>query len=277
MHVTNGATRQGKRGRYGNYRQQGITTPFSSTNSQISPTITTATNLVPNVSSAVIGHSDANGLTINGTYGFSNKGPSNPDNRDIPIGRSGVNSEGSRPLDRLVRPDFPVRLNARGILTFPDTIKIPSIEGDVGVRGVVTARSFIISETNTPFTPSLKDMLGNTVTQTLSDGMLTKGAGGLAHLKINIIWSASTLDNASELIIDGLPSLKEGMYLMHAITGMAVNTVGAHFTATVNNDGDTTMILREVDNTTFSSGVAVIGSHTAAQGQFVINDIVRTH
>jgi hypothetical protein len=276
--VTNAATRRGKRARYGTTTQNAQSSLASHTDSTINTHLYKADTIRPKLRHAVIGNEQSNGLTIQGTHEFSRTGASNPDNRTIPLGTSGEDSIGRQTLDHLNRPDFPVRLNARGILTFPDPIKVKSIEGDLDVRGVITARSIVTpAATVTTFTPVLTDALGNLVTQTTSEGVFTSQHGDTGHLKISIIWSANALAAAEVLTITGLPSLKEGIYLVHAVTGMAVNNVGAHFIAVVDNDGDTLMSLHEVNNTTFAAQSPVTGSQTTTAGHFVINDIVRTH
>ena len=275
--VTNAGTRRGKRSRYGTTTQNTQSSVASHTDSTINTHLHKADTIRPKLRHAVIGNEQSNGLTIQGTHEFSRTGASNPDDRTIPLGTSGERSDGARE-DHLNRPDFPVRLNARGLLTFPDPIKIPVIEGNMHVKGTLSATSIETpAATVTTFTPVLTDALGNFVTQTTSEGILTSQHGDVGHLKISIIWSANALAAAEVLTITGLPSLKEGIYLVHGVTGMAVNNIGAHFIAVVDNDGDTLMSLHEVNNTTFAVQTPLTGSQTTTAGQLVINDIVRTH
>jgi hypothetical protein len=275
--VTNAGTRRGKRSRYGTTIQNTKSSLASHTDSTINPRLHKTDTIQPKLRHAVIGNEQSNGLTIQGTHEFHRLGPSNPDDRTIPLGTSGEDAAGWKTLDRLNRPDFPITLNARGILTFPDPIKIKSIEGDLDIQGTLTARTIVTPDTVTTFTPVLTDALGNFVTQTTSDGVLTSQHGDTGHLKISIIWSANALAAAEVLTITGLPSLKEGIYLVHAVAGMAVDNIGAHFIAVVDNDGDTLMSLHEVNNTTFAAQSPLIGSQTTTAGQFIIDAVVRSH
>ena len=272
--VSNAGTRRGKRSCYGLAARNVDTKSKSAFASRIDTSIITVDSVKPVQQSAVIGNANATGLTIQGSNQVSRLGATNPDDRTIPLGTSGEASNGFRE-DNLYRPDFPIKLNARGLLSFPDPIKIPTIEGNVHVSGTLTAGLISTPTAITLFTPILTDALGNFVTQTTSIGVMSSPHGDTAHMKVSIIWSANALAAAEVLTITGFPPLKEGIYLIHAMAGAAVNNVGGHFVAVVDNDGDTLMSLHEVNNTTFAAQSPMTGSQTTTAGQFVINDIVR--
>tara|TARA_R110002096_G_scaffold45640_2_gene122403 strand:- start:1801 stop:2637 length:837 start_codon:yes stop_codon:yes gene_type:complete len=272
--VSNAGTRRGKRSCYGLVAQNVDSKPKSAFASRINTSIITADSVQPGQQSAIIGSPNATGLTIQGSNRISRLGATNPDDRTIPLGTSGEASNGFRE-DNLYRPDFPIKLNARGLLSFPDPIKIPTIEGNLHVSGTITAGTITAPTIITNFTPILTDALGNFVTQTTSVGVISSVHGDTAYMKVSIIWSANALAATEVLTITGFPPLKEGIYLIHAMAGAAVNNVGGHFVAVVDNDGDTLVSLHEVDNSTFAAQSPMTGNQTTTAGQFVINGIVR--
>ena len=267
--VTNAATRRGKRTRYGTTAQNTQSSLASLTDSTINTHLNIADTIRPKLRHAVIGNETSNGLTIQGTHEFPRMGASNPDNRTIPLGTSGERSDGARE-DHLNRPEFPVRLNARGILTFPDPIKIKAIEGDLEVKGTLSAKTITGTTSSTSFTPVLEDDIGNLATLTTASGLVTT-VGDLVFLQISLIWSASAIASAGKIQIIDLPAMKEGTFLIHAVKGLAVNNVGAHFIGVINNDGDTIMSLHEVNNTTFAAQSFVTGAQHDVTGQLIVN------
>ncbi len=224
--VTNAGTRRGKRSRYGTTTQNTQSSLASHTDSTINTHLHKADTIRPKLRHAVIGNEQSNGLTIQGTHEFARIGASNPDDRTIPLGTSGERSDGARE-DHLNRPEFPINLNARGILTFPDPIKIKAIEGDVSIKGNLNVAGEIASISSIPisFTPTLQDTVGGFVTQTMSVGTQTPIGNNMTHLYINIAWNASGLGAAQAVQISGLPALKEGIFAIHGLLGIAVTAV----------------------------------------------------
>lgn len=276
--VTNAGTRRGKRSRYGTTTQNTQSSLASHTDSTINTHIYKADTIQPKLRPAVIGNEQSNGLTIQGTHEFSRTGASNPDDRTIPLGTSGERSDGARE-DHLNRPEFPINLNARGILTFPDPIKIKAIEGDVSIKGNLAITGEVTSVSSIPisFISTLQDTVGGFVTQTTSTGIQTPVNNNMAHLYININWSASGMGAAQAVQISGLPALKEGIFTLHGLAGIAVTKIGAHIVGVVDTDGNTTMELYQVDNTTHGPLIAVLGADVSAPGQMIVDAMVRLH
>jgi len=69
--------------------------------------------------------------------------------------------------------------------------------------------------------------------------------------------------------------LKEGIFAIHGLLGIAVTAVGSHMIGVVVNDGNTTMELYQVDNTTHGAIIAVVGADISTPGQIVIDGMAR--
>ena len=271
---TNAGTRRGKRACYGVSVQNTQVGTASISDSTINKQIIKADTIQRKLQHATIGGDNVNGLTIRGTFEDSRMGATNPDDRTIPLGTSGDSSRLDRANDTLARPDFPIQLNGKGILTFPQPIKIKAIEGDLNVSGTITAGTIGSTSTVTNFTPVLTDFGGNFVNQTVSIGILEE-SHGIAHITVSIQWDSSASLDGSALEITGLPAMQEQIVLVHGFYGVAVNKVGAHLVGEVDAGTPTVLDLHEVDNTTFAASTRFDGTQVDTAGQLYFSAMVR--
>lgn len=217
-----------------------------------------------------IGNIGTTGVTFLASQTNPQNTATNPNGRLIPMGTSGDPSRQDKSNDTLAFPDYPLQLSGRGVMSFPQPVKLNSILGGLSVKGTVTC-----DEINTPnkqetFTPVLKDALGNTVTQTTSLGTITHHHG-YGHILISVEWNASTLDPAENIVLEGLPSLPAQCFHVQNIKGFDADTTGNNIIGKIDVGPSNVIEFFEIEG---PDPLEVKGSQVDSVGQIIISQNV---
>lgn len=241
---TNRATRQGKRSR---------TEGTSVRNALASGKTPEGENILYNtgmgdsvrrttLTYTTIGSDTSKGLTIVGGLAYpDHMSGSNPNDREIPLGTSGVSSTlgdtyGVFPDTAISDPEYPIQLSGPGHLKFPQPIAIPVIRGNVHVTGALTWQYSTAESSASSL--SIEDSLGNSFTGIANAGVIVR-QGGLRYVSMGISWTGRGVA-AGALFVTGLPvpaAIDAGRLHIVVESGLASSYIGGTVQLRYNGTG----------------------------------------